>query len=630
MFSFGTCIATISWYQSKKEEKMKTLILIFVFFVSTCLYSTIINVPGDQPTIQQGIEAATNTDTVLVADGTYFENIDFIEKAITVASNFLINGDESHIANTIINGSQPINPDYGSVVTFASNEDTTSVITGFTLTEGTGTLYSSGYWGGGILCDSSSPKVISNIVTNNSADYTGGIVIVYDCSPVLLNNVISYNTATIDVGGVTLWDNCNAYLEGNIISNNTANSGCGGLLISESSPTLVSNVIRENSAVSSSAGGVYIQLDSSPLLLNNIICNNTSETESAGLGVYAGSGTSTTTVENCLIYGNTSGFNGGGLWVYNANIDVINCTISDNHADSNGGGVFVNVNGNVNLINGILWNNSPQEICIYSGSVTATYSDIQGGWAGDGNIDEDPLFAGTGEDPYSLLEDSPCIDAGIPDTTGLNLPEFDLAGNPRVFGGRIDMGAYEYYIFIADFEAAPTSGPAPLDVQFTDLSIGNPSSWQWDFDNDGTIDSYEQNPQWIYEEAGTYSVSLSIDDGINQSTEVKTDYITVNQVSSQEEIVALKTELYGNYPNPFNPSTTINFSIEQNQQVELAIYNLKGQKVKQLVCDQVLAGQHSVIWNGKNNNGKSVSSGIYFYKLKTDNFEKTKKMILMK
>ena len=157
---------------------MKTLILIFVLLVTTCLYSTIINVPGDQPTIQEGIVAATYTDTVLVADGTYFENIDFIGKAITVASNFLIDADILHIENTIINGSQPTNPDYGSVVTFASNEDTTSVITGFTLTEGSGNIYPGfGSCGGGIVCDNSSPKVISNIVTNNSADNAGGIML---------------------------------------------------------------------------------------------------------------------------------------------------------------------------------------------------------------------------------------------------------------------------------------------------------------------------------------------------------------------------------------------------------------------------------------------------------------------
>ncbi len=84
------------------------------------------------------------------------------------------------------------------------------------------------------------------------------------------------------------------------------------------------------------------------------------------------------------------------------------------------------------------------------------------------------------------------------------------------------------------------------------------------------------------------------------------------------------------FPNPFNPTTTINYSLNENSKVSLNIYNIQGQKVKQLVNDHLSAGQHSVIWNGKDDNSKFVSSGIYFYKLKTANFENTKRMILLK
>jgi len=97
-----------------------------------------------------------------------------------------------------------------------------------------------------------------------------------------------------------------------------------------------------------------------------------------------------------------------------------------------------------------------------------------------------------------------------------------------------------------------------------------------------------------------------------------------------DTIVHTKDYLMQNYPNPFNPTTTINYQLPVDSKIELAIYNLQGQRVKQLVSDQLSAGQHSVIWNGKDKNNKQVSSGIYFYKLKTGNFEETKKMILMK
>ncbi|MCF7859717.1 MAG: T9SS type A sorting domain-containing protein [Candidatus Cloacimonetes bacterium] len=85
-----------------------------------------------------------------------------------------------------------------------------------------------------------------------------------------------------------------------------------------------------------------------------------------------------------------------------------------------------------------------------------------------------------------------------------------------------------------------------------------------------------------------------------------------------------------NYPNPFNPSTSIQFSIQNDSKVELTIYNIKGQKVKTLYSGIAKEGKHSIIWNGKDTNNKLVSSGIYFYKLKTNNKELTHKMLMMK
>jgi predicted outer membrane repeat protein len=89
-------------------------------------------------------------------------------------------------------------------------------------------------------------------------------------------------------------------------------------------------------------------------------------------------------------------------------------------------------------------------------------------------------------------------------------------------------------------------------------------------------------------------------------------------------------KLMGNYPNPFNPETNISFSIPVDQKVKLAIYNLKGQKVKEIINGQFVSGTHSVIWNGIDDNGKQVGSGLYFYKLKTGNKEISKKMLLLK
>lgn len=97
----------------------------------------------------------------------------------------------------------------------------------------------------------------------------------------------------------------------------------------------------------------------------------------------------------------------------------------------------------------------------------------------------------------------------------------------------------------------------------------------------------------------------------------------------EEEIVPVNVTL-SNYPNPFNPTTTISFSLPEDGDVELSIYNVKGQKVRTLTNEFFVKGLHSIEWNGKDTNNKSVSSGIYFYKISADKETAMKKMLLLK
>lgn len=89
-------------------------------------------------------------------------------------------------------------------------------------------------------------------------------------------------------------------------------------------------------------------------------------------------------------------------------------------------------------------------------------------------------------------------------------------------------------------------------------------------------------------------------------------------------------DLSQNYPNPFNPSTTINFALPVERFVKLRIYNLLGQEVRSLINGSIPAGYHDVLWDGKDNSGNSVSSGIYLYRLETKDFVKSYKMVLVK
>jgi hypothetical protein len=108
--------------------------------------------------------------------------------------------------------------------------------------------------------------------------------------------------------------------------------------------------------------------------------------------------------------------------------------------------------------------------------------------------------------------------------------------------------------------------------------------------------------------------------------------IKIESMTAEKDnpIIPIKTELFANYPNPFNPETTIKFAVKNDELVSIDVYNIKGQKVKTLIDDVVKKGEYSIVWNGTDDNGKNVSSGIYFYKMKTKDYSAVNKMILLK
>ena len=185
--------------------------------------------------------------------------------------------------------------------------------------------------------------------------------------------------------------------------------------------------------------------------------------------------------------------------------------------------------------------------------------------------------------------------------------------------------------YFANFDAEPTTGTYPLTVQFTDLSSGDDiQNWEWDFDNDGTIDSYEQNPEYTYQDIGYYNVKLNIQYGPIEDSFVRINYIhvTENNSSNEEQVQIPQTQL-SNYPNPFNPNTMISYSLLSNvENPIIEIYNLKGQKVDELaIGNQQTEGDNAyyrLLWNAE-----EFASGVYLYKLNVKN-SPIKKMILIK
>lgn len=143
--------------------KKLTLISVIILAIVCTTTAQIINIPGDYPSIQEGIDAAVDGDTVLIAEGVYYENLTFNGKAITLASYFLIDEDQTHIDSTIIDGSQAANRYTAYAVYFINDEDSTSILTGFTLRFKAFKLQGSEeVIGGGIYLHNTFPKVIHN------------------------------------------------------------------------------------------------------------------------------------------------------------------------------------------------------------------------------------------------------------------------------------------------------------------------------------------------------------------------------------------------------------------------------------------------------------------------------------
>jgi len=162
----------------------RTLIILIALFTSISATATTILVPSEQSTIQAGIDAAVEGDSVIVSDGTYDERITFDGKGIVVASEYVLDGDTNHIANTIIDGDTSIVPvvaDTGSVVRFVNDEDSTAELKGFTVRNGIGTPYLhndiDGLCGGGIFAVDASPSLTNCKLELCTAEYGAGVFV---------------------------------------------------------------------------------------------------------------------------------------------------------------------------------------------------------------------------------------------------------------------------------------------------------------------------------------------------------------------------------------------------------------------------------------------------------------------
>jgi len=248
-------------------RKIRTALLSSLLLsLSLPALATIIHVPADQPTIQAGINAASTGDTVLVSAGTYYENINFFGKAITVTS-------ASGPGTTIIDGSKG---SYSPTVTFSSNETTASVLSGFTIQNG---YYQQ------ISISGASPTIHGNIIQGGS-QYASGVYL-QSGSGVIQGNLITGNSE----GGVTSNSDNGTQITGNLIANNPN----VGIILNYSS---ASDLVQQNTIVGNQNGGIsdYGFGSSGVTLVQNLIAGNLN----VGVSVTA-NGAPVTMVSNTIV-----------------------------------------------------------------------------------------------------------------------------------------------------------------------------------------------------------------------------------------------------------------------------------------------------------------------------------------
>ncbi len=548
------------------------------------------DVPDEFETIQAAINATEDGDTVLVHPGEYLGNINFNGRNISVGSLFLLDGDEGHVGETIIDGNEQ------AIAVIIKDSEETALI-GFTIRNGVGRGA-----GGGIYCNNSNPVIESCFITDNISALGGGIWSLR--SDVTLRNCV--------------------------FSGNVAASG-GGLFF-DTSTALVVNCDINNNVTEGRGGGVVSTL-SDVVIDNCSISNNISADEGCG-GIHAFAGS---LLISCTSITDNIGANGGGIYVVRGTVgEIINCTICNNSTEGDVGGIYLQDETSMSVLNSIIFANEPNQIGLADDAeIQISWSDIEDGWEGEGNVVENPLFFNPDEGDYHLTEDSPCLDAGD--------PEYD----PDPDGTRVDMGAF--YLHQRDIDVFPDT------LLFTDGEIGVTDSLRMSIGNVGLTtlhisgislvevespfeindyDEFDLGPDesldvWIryapyeYARAGNHLL-IESDDPDEGEILVRVFSSAVNSVESELEST-LEFALSAAYPNPFNSTTTIEYALPFASDVTLNLYNLSGQRIETLAEGRLQAGVHRTMLDAGD-----MPSGLYFMKLEGAGLSLARKVMLIR
>ena len=382
-----------------------------------------------------------------------------------------------------------------------------------------------GLGGGAIFIESSSPVTISdcNFSLNDNNDAAGGAIHIQNSSPVITNCQFSNNNSR--TGGGSVYNNGSSPTITNCtFTGNNTGAGEGAAIYNDHSSPEITNCNFSSNDADENGGAIYND-SSSP---NIMYCNFSANSTEARGGAICNVNSSSPTINACA-FSNNIGYGGGGGAIYNNNSSpvitssifsandgrdnggaiynlnsapfITNCSFSKNIAatTTGQGGAIFNNGSSPTITNSILWgniaSNGPEIFNSSTAVPIVTYCDVQGGYPGAGNIDENPLFVDAVNNNFHLMASSLCIDAGT--NSAPNLPSTDIDGDPRIINSIVEIGADEFVvsdltppdppIVIGD---TPTNEPAPTwswtsgggGKRHLSLSTGQPGRYLADDD----------------------------------------------------------------------------------------------------------------------------------------------------
>jgi len=611
-----------------------------------CYLHNIVHVPADELTIQAGLNTAFAGDTVIVACGTYHEHSIWMKPGVYLRS-------ETGLPDCVT-----IEADSLGRVMFCFNADSTTCIEGFTFTEG---WPDDSFGGGGIWCSGASPRLIRLAFLRNWGSGGGGLRCEFDSSPSLFECTFTENSSQLmgSGGGMSCYDHSSPTLTDCGFFNNVADGlgyGGGMSVIGYCSPTLTRCTFSGNSALFDGAGGGFASYGSSPILID---CDFTENVSAHGGGVYSSRDSSFTIIDT-EFHDNASGCGdlggGGGLLSSFSVLEVSGCSFTGNFINSGnctsggGGGAYADF-GSAVFTDCVFRQNSADltqggegggggVLCGRDASATfmncifdRNSCDIEYGdyWGGGG------LYCAS----RSTAALTGCTFSG--NSAASNLYG-EHKGGAIYLDTNVSISLDHTILAFSEYGEAIFCNYAPSDtVTITCSDIYGNAGGDWVGCISGLYGAngnFSEDPLFCGRFGGDLTLGMQSpcapDNappgcGLIGADSVACDITGV----AESRDVRLPTAFYLGpaVPNPFNPVTEISYGIPMSDgasRVRMNVYDVLGRNVRTLVDADQAPGIYRVTWDGCDDRGVAVASGVYFYRVTWNGKSETNRMVLLK